>query len=91
VIRDRHDIEHEIKTGNVIAGDPARVIEIIHGWREALGLTTISGTIFFGGLPQELALRNIRTFAEKVMPEFRTGSERRETAGSSPTAVGEAR
>jgi natural product biosynthesis luciferase-like monooxygenase protein len=84
VIRDRHDIEHEIKTGNVIAGDPTRVIEIIEGWREALGLTTISGTIFFGGLPQELTLRNIRMYAEKVMPHFRTGAQR---TAASPTVA----
>ncbi len=70
-LRDRHDIDHEIQTGNVIAGDPQRVIEIIHRWRETLGLTTISGTFFFGGLPQELTFKNIRLFAERVIPEFR--------------------
>jgi hypothetical protein len=34
-------------------------------------LTAISGTFHFGGLPQELALKNIRLFAEKVMPKLR--------------------
>ena len=37
-----------------------------------LGLTVVSGTFYFGGLPQELALRNIRRFAEEVMPAFAT-------------------
>jgi alkanesulfonate monooxygenase SsuD/methylene tetrahydromethanopterin reductase-like flavin-dependent oxidoreductase (luciferase family) len=73
-MRDRHDIENEIRTGNVIAGDVERVKEIICRWRDALGLTTISGTVFFGGLPQDLTLKNIRLYAEKVMPEFRSSS-----------------
>lgn len=56
--------------GNVIAGDPARCIEIIHRWRELVGLTTISGTFHFAGMPQEMPLKNIRLFAERVMPAF---------------------
>ena len=43
---------------------------MIHRWREQVGLTTLSGTFHFGGLPQELALKNIRLFAERVMPAF---------------------
>jgi hypothetical protein len=31
----------------------------------------MSGTFHFGGMPQEMALRNIRAFAEKVVPAFR--------------------
>jgi len=66
----RIDPEEEIERGRVIAGDPARVIDTIHRWRETLGLTVVSGTVFFGGLPQELALKNIRLFGEKVIPVF---------------------
>ncbi|HZT06198.1 MAG TPA: LLM class flavin-dependent oxidoreductase [Chloroflexota bacterium] len=83
VARDRHDIDNEIETGNVIAGDSARVIEIIHRWKETIGLTTMSGTFHFGGMPQELALRNIRLFAERVMPEFP-----REAAATASSASG---
>jgi hypothetical protein len=36
-----------------------------------VGITTISGTFHFGGLPHEMAMKNIRLFAEKVMPEFK--------------------
>jgi alkanesulfonate monooxygenase SsuD/methylene tetrahydromethanopterin reductase-like flavin-dependent oxidoreductase (luciferase family) len=57
--------------GFVIAGDPQRCIDAIHKWREAVGLTAISGTFHFGGMPHEMALKNIRLFAEKVMPEFK--------------------
>ncbi len=66
----RLDLDEQIRRGDVIAGDPERVIEVINLWRERLGLTTISGTVFFGGMPQELALRNIRLFADRVMPAF---------------------
>ena len=60
----------QIARGNVIAGEPQRCIDIIRRWRDALGLTVVSGTFYFGGMPQEMALRNIRRFAEEVMPAF---------------------
>jgi natural product biosynthesis luciferase-like monooxygenase protein len=62
--------EDQIARGNVIAGDPQRCIDLIRRWRDALGLTVVSGTFYFGGMPQEMALRNIRRFAEEVMPAF---------------------
>ena len=34
------------------------------------GLTAVSGTFYFGGLPQEIVLWNIRRLAEEVMPAF---------------------
>jgi alkanesulfonate monooxygenase SsuD/methylene tetrahydromethanopterin reductase-like flavin-dependent oxidoreductase (luciferase family) len=58
----------QIARGNVIAGEPQRCIDLIRRWRDALGLTVISGTFYFGGMPQEMALRNIRRFASEVMP-----------------------
>jgi natural product biosynthesis luciferase-like monooxygenase protein len=60
----------QIARGNVIAGEPQRCIDLIRRWRDALGLTVVSGTFYFGGMPQEMALRNIRRFAEEVMPAF---------------------
>jgi natural product biosynthesis luciferase-like monooxygenase protein len=60
----------QIARGNVIAGEPQRCIDLIRGWRDALGLTVVSGTFYFGGMPQAVALRNIRRFAEEVMPAF---------------------
>ncbi len=72
------DLEDQVARGNIIAGDPARCIEIIERWRDLLGLTTISGTFYFGGMPHELALENIRLFAAKVMPAF----ERRGQVGA---------
>jgi len=66
--RDPRAYEAQLAVGNIIAGDPKRCVDIIHGWRERLGLTTISGTFHFGGMPQEMALKNIRLFAEQVMP-----------------------
>ena len=51
-------------------GDPQRCINLIRRWRDALGLTVVSGTFYFGGMPQEMALRNIRHFAAEVLTAF---------------------
>jgi alkanesulfonate monooxygenase SsuD/methylene tetrahydromethanopterin reductase-like flavin-dependent oxidoreductase (luciferase family) len=67
----QRDAQTQLTRGFVIAGDPQRCIDSIHKWRETIGLTTISGTFYFGGMPQEMALKNIRLFAGKVMPEFK--------------------
>jgi alkanesulfonate monooxygenase SsuD/methylene tetrahydromethanopterin reductase-like flavin-dependent oxidoreductase (luciferase family) len=65
------DLPTQMAEGFVIAGDPQRCIDAIHRWREQVGLTTLSGTFYFGGMPQEMALKNIRLFAERVMPALR--------------------
>jgi alkanesulfonate monooxygenase SsuD/methylene tetrahydromethanopterin reductase-like flavin-dependent oxidoreductase (luciferase family) len=62
--------EDQIARGNVIAGEPQRCIDLIRRWRDALGRTIVSGAFYFGGMPQEMALRNIRLFAAEVMPAF---------------------
>jgi natural product biosynthesis luciferase-like monooxygenase protein len=83
------DLEDQVARGNIIAGDPARCIEIIERWRELLGLTTISGTFYFGGMPQELALENISLFAEKVAPAFpRHGAAAQGPANLAPASSG---
>jgi hypothetical protein len=50
---------------------PRWVADNIGKWSEQVGLTTISGTFYFGGMPQEMAMKNIRLFADKVLPEFK--------------------
>jgi alkanesulfonate monooxygenase SsuD/methylene tetrahydromethanopterin reductase-like flavin-dependent oxidoreductase (luciferase family) len=67
----QRDVKTQLSRGFVIAGDPQRCVDTIQRWREEVGLTTISGTFYFGGMPQDLALKNIRLFAERVMPEFK--------------------
>jgi alkanesulfonate monooxygenase SsuD/methylene tetrahydromethanopterin reductase-like flavin-dependent oxidoreductase (luciferase family) len=64
------DAQTQLTRGFVIAGDAQRCIDTIHRWREQVGLTTMSGTFHFGGMPQDLALKNIRLFAERVIPAF---------------------
>jgi natural product biosynthesis luciferase-like monooxygenase protein len=64
------EFDDQVRRGNLIAGDPQGCIDIINRWRDTLGLTTISGTFHFGGMPHDLALKNIRLFAEQVMPAF---------------------
>ncbi len=65
------DVRVQLSEGFVIAGDPERCVDTIHKWREHAGLTAISGTFHFGGMPQEMAMKNIRLFAEGVMPHFK--------------------
>jgi alkanesulfonate monooxygenase SsuD/methylene tetrahydromethanopterin reductase-like flavin-dependent oxidoreductase (luciferase family) len=62
------DITLDMERGFIIVGDPQRCIDTILRWREKAGLTTFSFTFYFGGMPQEMALKNIRLFAERVMP-----------------------
>ncbi|HEY7066078.1 MAG TPA: LLM class flavin-dependent oxidoreductase [Chloroflexota bacterium] len=69
--RARHGFAAEVASGDIIAGDAQHCIEAIRHWQEVAGLTTISGTVYFGGMPQEMALENIRRFAAEVMPVFR--------------------
>src|SRR5581483_1702122 len=72
--RARHDFAAEVASGDIIAGDAQHCIEVIRHWQEVAGLTTISGTVYFGGMPQEMALENIRRFAAEVMPAFRAAA-----------------
>jgi len=67
----QRDTKTQLERGFVLAGDPRRVADTIRKWSEDVGLTTISGTFYFGGMPQEMAMKNIRLFADKVLPEFR--------------------
>jgi alkanesulfonate monooxygenase SsuD/methylene tetrahydromethanopterin reductase-like flavin-dependent oxidoreductase (luciferase family) len=62
------DIGADMARGFIIVGDPERCRDTIQRWHEEAGITTFSGTFHFGGMPQEMALKNMRLFAERVMP-----------------------
>jgi alkanesulfonate monooxygenase SsuD/methylene tetrahydromethanopterin reductase-like flavin-dependent oxidoreductase (luciferase family) len=62
------DIVSDMERGFIIVGDPRRCVDTIRRWQEEAGLTTFSFTFHFGGMPQEMALKNIRLFAERIMP-----------------------
>jgi natural product biosynthesis luciferase-like monooxygenase protein len=64
------DYEKQIAHKGLIVGDPERCIEAIQYWRETVGLTTLSAMVHFGGMPQELALQNLRLFGERILPAF---------------------
>jgi alkanesulfonate monooxygenase SsuD/methylene tetrahydromethanopterin reductase-like flavin-dependent oxidoreductase (luciferase family) len=72
---DRSDFASQMAKRFIIAGDPQRCIDAIYRLREELRLTTLSGTFHFGGMPQEMALKSIRLFAERVMPAFKRESD----------------
>ncbi|HEY7716095.1 MAG TPA: LLM class flavin-dependent oxidoreductase [Candidatus Binatia bacterium] len=65
------DIGADMARGFIIVGDPERCTDTILRWHEEAGITAFSGTFHFGGMPQELALKNIRLFAERVMPKLK--------------------
>src|SRR6266540_2389750 len=65
------DIGYDMARGYIIVGDPERCSDTIRRWHEEGGITTFSGTFHFGGMPQEMALKSIRLFAERVMPALR--------------------
>ena len=62
------DIGSDMARGFIIVGDPARCADTIQRWHEEAGITTFSGTFHFGGMPQEMALKNFRLFTDRVMP-----------------------
>ncbi len=62
------DLGSDMARGVIIVGDPERCKDTIRRWHEEGGITTFSGTFHFGGMPQEMALKNMRLFAERVMP-----------------------
>lgn len=63
-----HDIGADMARGAIIVGDPERCSDTIRRWHEDGCVTTFSGTFHFGGMPQEMALKNMRLFADRVMP-----------------------
>lgn len=65
------DIGYDMEHGFIIVGDPERCSDTIQRWHEEGGITTFSGTFHFGGMPQEMALKNMRLFAERVIPALR--------------------
>jgi alkanesulfonate monooxygenase SsuD/methylene tetrahydromethanopterin reductase-like flavin-dependent oxidoreductase (luciferase family) len=65
------DIGYDMARGMIIVGDPERCSDTIQRWHEEGGITNFSGTFHFGGMPQDMALKNIRLFAERVMPALK--------------------
>ncbi len=65
------DIGADMARGVIIVGDPERCSDAIQRWHDEAGITTFSGTFHFGGMPQEMALKNLRLFTERVMPALK--------------------
>lgn len=65
-----YDYDGQLAKGNIIFGDPRQCIDLIRRWQDLLGLTALSGTFHFGGMPQDMAMESIRLFAREVIPAF---------------------
>ena len=61
------------KEGLSIVGDPEHVIREIRAQARELGVGVLVGLFQFGSLPHDLAVKNIRLFGEKVLPELKRG------------------
>lgn len=67
----RQSIEKLIEVGTAIVGSPRTVIEKIRGVRGETGLGNFVAMLQFGTLPNELASKNQKLFAQEVMPALR--------------------
>ena len=61
------------KEGLSIVGDPDYVTREIRAQARELGVGVLVGLFQFGSLPHDLAVKNIRLFGEKVLPELKRG------------------
>jgi alkanesulfonate monooxygenase SsuD/methylene tetrahydromethanopterin reductase-like flavin-dependent oxidoreductase (luciferase family) len=59
------------KEGLTIIGDPAHVTRGIQAQMQELQAGIFVGLFHFGSMPHDLAVKNIRMFAEKVLPALR--------------------
>jgi alkanesulfonate monooxygenase SsuD/methylene tetrahydromethanopterin reductase-like flavin-dependent oxidoreductase (luciferase family) len=59
------------KEGLSIIGDPDYVTREIQAQMSELGAGVIMGLFQFGSLPHDLAQKNIRLFAEHVLPALK--------------------
>ncbi len=55
-------------SGMLICGGPATVAERLAGYQAEMGLANLIATLQFATLPRELTEKNLRLFAQEVMP-----------------------
>jgi alkanesulfonate monooxygenase SsuD/methylene tetrahydromethanopterin reductase-like flavin-dependent oxidoreductase (luciferase family) len=66
-----YDFDLTQRTGMTLVGDPDYVVDAIREQMLETGAGVLMGLFHFGSLPHELAVKNIRLFAEKVLPRLR--------------------
>jgi alkanesulfonate monooxygenase SsuD/methylene tetrahydromethanopterin reductase-like flavin-dependent oxidoreductase (luciferase family) len=84
-----------VDAGCVIAGSPATVREQLREYLKQYGIGNLHAMLTFGSLPKELAMKNVKLFAEEVAPYVRDLWPEAEyphhwwpeRLGGSPTAV----
>ncbi|MEU6132139.1 LLM class flavin-dependent oxidoreductase [Saccharopolyspora sp. NPDC047091] len=60
-----------VESGAVICGSPATVREQVRDFCASYGIGTLHAMLGFGSLPRDLAMKNIRLFADEVAPFLR--------------------
>ena len=68
------DYDYANQEGMSICGDPDYVIEQMIHQCEYIGIGTFMGLFQFGSLPYEMAKKNLKMFADHVMPALRKHS-----------------
>ena len=69
-------METLMETGVVIVGSPETVRRKITECHEVLGFGTFVALLHFGTLPADWTVKNIRLFADEVLPALRPLSDR---------------
>jgi alkanesulfonate monooxygenase SsuD/methylene tetrahydromethanopterin reductase-like flavin-dependent oxidoreductase (luciferase family) len=67
----RQTIDDLVASGTAVIGSPKTVRDAIARVRDATGLKRLVTMLQFGVMPDDLARRNMETFASEVMPHFR--------------------
>jgi alkanesulfonate monooxygenase SsuD/methylene tetrahydromethanopterin reductase-like flavin-dependent oxidoreductase (luciferase family) len=68
-------IERLVAEGRVCMGNPDECAAVVERARDALGLTGVDCTFYFGGIDYPRARASLELFAREVMPRFRRTPE----------------
>lgn len=71
-VRESHlDADSLIEKGMFLCGSPSTLVERIEAWQADMGFGNLVPMLQFATLPPELTEKNLRLFAEEVIPKLR--------------------
>lgn len=68
-------------------GTPDQVYERLIDYRQRIDGAGFIGVFSYGGMPQDMAKQNMRTFAEKVLPRLKAIDVNEEVGGGTPLTI----
>ena len=66
----RSGVEYWLENGLAHVGSPETIIQRLEKQQKLIGFDTFGGRFRFGPIPDELVMKSIKLFGEKVMPAF---------------------